>query len=115
MDSGYVLLIEKEEMWAKMLMQVLEDNGIPCTALPVNGAGLVMKTFMQERLKVYVPAEKMHEATALLEKERKEKSEKVKKNKPAEKEAEKDAMRSFEVDDFFAHALDRSYGKKDAK
>ena len=55
------------------------------------------------------------EATALLEKERKEKSEKVKKNKPAEKEAEKDAMRSFEVDDFFAHALDRSYGKKDAK
>ena len=56
------------------------------------------------------------EATALLEKERKEKSETAKKNKPAaEKEAEKDAMRSFEVDDFFAHALDRSYGKKDAK
>ena len=27
-------------------------------------------------------------------------------------EAEKDSMRSFEVDDFFAHALDRSYGRK---
>ena len=31
----------------------------------------------------------------------------------AAKEKEKDELRSFEVDDFFAHALDRSYGKKD--
>ena len=67
MEGGFEFLVEKEEMWAKMLMQVLEDNGIPCTALPVNGAVLVMKTFAQERLKVYVPAEKMHEATALVE------------------------------------------------
>ena len=26
---------------------------------------------------------------------------------------EKDEMRSFDPDDFFSHALDRSYGKKD--
>lgn len=55
METDYVLLVEKEEMWAKMLLQVLEDNNIPCTALPVHGAGVVMKTGMQERLKVYVP------------------------------------------------------------
>lgn len=52
---------------------------------------------------------------ALVEKEKAEKAEKKPKKaaKEAEKEAEKDAMRSFDVDDFFAHALDRSYGKKD--
>ena len=33
MDNGYELLVEKEEMWAQMLMQVLQDNDIPCTAL----------------------------------------------------------------------------------
>ena len=35
MSNEYVLLVEKEEMWAKMLMQVLRDNEISCTALPV--------------------------------------------------------------------------------
>ena len=51
------------------------------------------------------------DANALIEKE---KAEKAKGAKPsAAKEKEKDAMRSFDVDDFFAHALDRSYGKKD--
>ena len=35
------------------------------------------------------------------------------KSKKNIKEKEKDEMRSFDVDDFFAHALDRSYGKKD--
>lgn len=48
---------------------------------------------------------------ALLEKEKAEKA--AKKPTKAAKEKEKDELRSFEVDDFFAHALDRSYGKKD--
>lgn len=51
------------------------------------------------------------DVNALVEKEKAEKA--AKKPTRSEKEAEKDAMRSFEVDDFFAHALDRSYGKKD--
>ena len=51
------------------------------------------------------------DANALIEKE---KNEKAKAAKPSlAKDKEKDAMRSFDVDDFFAHALDRSYGKKD--
>ena len=67
MKDGYVLLIEKEEMWAKMLMQVLEDNKVPCVAIPVFGAGLSIKTGMQERLKVYIPSENLPQATELTE------------------------------------------------
>ncbi len=51
------------------------------------------------------------DAHALLERERAEKATTKKKPQSA-KEAEKDSMRSFEVDDFFARALDRSYGRK---
>lgn len=67
MDNGYVLLTEKAEMWAQMLMQVLEDNDIPCTALPVYGAGFSMRTGTQEQLKVYVPSGKLPQAVALLD------------------------------------------------
>ena len=67
MKDGYVLLLEKEEMWAKMLMQVLEDNNIPCTAIPVYGAGFSIKTGIQERLKVYVPVGNLPQATELVE------------------------------------------------
>ena len=64
-DNGYVLLTEKEEMWAKMLMQVLNDNDVPCAALSVYGAGFTIKTGTHERLRVYVPSEKLSKATEL--------------------------------------------------
>ena len=67
MNDGYVLLTEKEEMWARMLLEVLEDNHIPCTSLPVYGAGFALKTGTQDRLKVYVPSEYLAQATALVE------------------------------------------------
>lgn len=67
MNKEYILLTEKEEMWAKMLIQVLDDNNIPCTALPVYGAGFRLKTGHQERLKVYVPSESLPKATELLQ------------------------------------------------
>ena len=67
MKEGYVLLTEKEEMWAKMLMEVLSDNSIPCTSLPVHGIGLVMRTMAQERLKVFVPAWDLARASELTE------------------------------------------------
>ncbi len=63
MDNGYVLLIEKEEMWAKMLAEVLSDNDIPCVMRSVYGAGLVIRAGMQERIKVYVPSECIESAT----------------------------------------------------
>ena len=67
MNNEYVLLVEKDKMWAQMLMQVLEDNSIPCTSLPVYGAAFAMKTGMQERLKVYVPSENLLQASELLQ------------------------------------------------
>ena len=67
MPQEYVFLAEKEEMWARMLMQVLEDNAIVCTALPVYGAGFAARTGIQDRLKVFVPAGKMPQAVELLE------------------------------------------------
>ena len=67
MNDRYVLLVEQEEMWARMLMQVLEDNNIPCASLPVYGAGFAIKTGTQERLKVYVPSENLPQATELLQ------------------------------------------------
>ena len=67
MTEAYVLLTEKEEMWARMLMEVLEDNQIPCTAIPVHGAGFTIKTGTQERLKIYVPSRYLPQAAELLE------------------------------------------------
>lgn len=67
MKEGYVLLVEKEEMWAKMLIQVLKDNSIPCAAVPVFGAGLSIKAGMQERLKVNVPSGNLPHARKLVE------------------------------------------------
>ena len=56
MNDRYVLLTEKEEMWARMLMEVLEDNGVHCAALPVYGAGFSVHTGLQERWNVFVSA-----------------------------------------------------------
>ena len=67
MGNKYELLTEKEAMWARMLIQVLEDNEIPCTGIPVYGAGLVMRAGVQECLRVYVPADRMAQAKELLD------------------------------------------------
>ncbi len=66
MYSQYEFLAEKEEMWARMLIEVLEDNHIPCTALPVHGAAFALKTGMQECLKIYVPSHHLQQAQELL-------------------------------------------------
>ena len=65
MENGYVLLTEREEMWAKMLVEVLRDNGVPCEALSVNGAGFAIKTGIQDTYKIYVDKDKLDEAKAL--------------------------------------------------
>lgn len=67
MENNFEILVEKEEIWANMLMQFLRNNNITCTALPVYGAGFVMRSGTKERLKVYVPAENIVQARALME------------------------------------------------
>ena len=65
-NDDYVFLVEKESMWAKMLEEVLKDNNIPCVTVPVLGAGLTLKTGMQERLKVLVPSKSKTQAEELM-------------------------------------------------
>ena len=67
MDQKYVLLTGNEEMWARMLMEVLKDNGVPCTSVPVHGVGFVLKTGMQDSLRVFVPAEKLAQGEEVLQ------------------------------------------------
>lgn len=67
LESEYVFLIEKEEIWGRMLLEVLRDNSIPCVAEPVYGAGQVWRTGMQEWLRIYVPEDCHDKASDLVE------------------------------------------------
>ena len=67
MDQNYKILVETEEMWAKMLMEVLDEYEIPHTAKSVYGAGLVIRAGLQERLEIYVPDAYFEQASALAE------------------------------------------------
>ena len=67
MENGYVLLTEKEEMWAKLLMVVLQDRGIRYISEPVHGAAMVLRAGLSERLKIYVPVEKSSQAQELMD------------------------------------------------
>ena len=67
MNGEFVLLTEKEAMWAEMLAEVLRDNDVPNTALPVLGAGFSMRTGTPERLRIYVPEDKLEAARELME------------------------------------------------
>ena len=67
MNNGYEFLIENEEMWAKMLIEVLHDNDIPAISQSVYGAGFVMRTGTQERLRIYVPSEDFKKASELVQ------------------------------------------------
>ena len=66
MNGEFVLLTEKESMWAEMLLEVLRDKGVPCASLPVVGAGFSMRTGTPERLRVFVPEEWLERAQELL-------------------------------------------------
>ncbi|MBQ8975368.1 MAG: hypothetical protein IJ072_06580 [Oscillospiraceae bacterium] len=66
MNNSYDFLVEKESIWAEMFEQVLKDHNIKYVAIPVYGAGLTLKAGMQERFKIFVPAESKTQAEELL-------------------------------------------------
>lgn len=66
MDEEYELLIEKEEIWTKMYVQLLEQNGIKCMLIPVNGMGLSMKTGIQDFLRIYVLSSDIEKAKHIM-------------------------------------------------
>ena len=66
MDGKFAVLTEKETIWAEMLLEVLRDNDIPCASMPVLGAGFSMRTGTPERLKIYVPEDRLSQAQELM-------------------------------------------------
>ncbi len=66
-DNTFVFLVQKEEMWARMLVEVLEDNNVPCATRPVLGVGFAMKMGVQDYLQIFVPPECFEQANALAE------------------------------------------------
>ena len=67
MENNFEFLTEKEEMWAQMLIEVLEDNGIVSTAMPVYGYALALKTGRGEIYRIFVPSDKMELAKDLMQ------------------------------------------------
>ena len=67
METDFEFLTQKEAMWAQMLTQVLKDNNVPYTAIPVHGAGLTIKTGMRKSLNIFVPKEAKEKAQELME------------------------------------------------
>ena len=67
MHNDYVFLTEKEEMWARMLLEVLKDNQIPCVSLPLYGAAYALKTGTQDTLRIFVAPDSLQQAQELLD------------------------------------------------
>lgn len=65
-SDDYCFVAEKEEMWAKMFMDILGDQGIPYANLPACGTAMTMKAGMIERQRIYVPYEALDQALQLL-------------------------------------------------
>ena len=66
MDGKFAVLTEKETMWAEMLLEVLRDHEIPYAQLPVLGAAFSMRTGTPERLRIYVPEDRLDQARELM-------------------------------------------------
>ena len=66
MDGKFAVLTEKEAMWAEMLLEVLGDHEIPYATLPVLGAAFSMRTGTPERLRIYVPEDRLCQAQELM-------------------------------------------------
>ena len=66
MDGKFAVLTEIETMWAEMLLEVLRDHEIPYAQLPVLGAAFSMRTGTPDRLRIYVPEDRLCQAQELM-------------------------------------------------
>ena len=65
--KDYCFLAAKEEMWAKMLQELLQNNHIPAVLLPTLGAGISLKSGQTEQYQIFVPYEGLEQASGLLQ------------------------------------------------
>ena len=49
-----------------MAMEVLQDNDIPCTAFPLCGAAITVKSGRPEVMRIFVPSDKYEAALELM-------------------------------------------------
>lgn len=64
--TDFCFVTEKDEMWAKMFLEILKDNDIPYTQLSSVGAGLAIRAGVTDQIRIYVPYEKLDTALDLL-------------------------------------------------
>ncbi len=66
MNEEYELLMEKEEIWANMFIQILKENNIDFIVKRVNGIAISMKTGSQDYLRIYVKKSEKNEVEKLI-------------------------------------------------
>ena len=67
-ENDPCFLCEKQILWADMLKETLENNGIPVIYKKKLGIGLALEVgLMMERVRVYVPFARLREAEDLLD------------------------------------------------
>ena len=65
--KDYCFLAAKEEMWTKMLQELLQNNHIPAVLLPTLGAGISLKSGQTEQYQIFVPYEGLELSMELLQ------------------------------------------------
>ena len=66
-SKDYCFLVEKEEMWAKMLQELLQNNQIPAVLVPTLGAAVSLKSGRAELYQIFVPYAHLEQAADLLQ------------------------------------------------
>lgn len=66
MDTDFVFLTEGHAMWSDMLMQILQDNDIPCIACPVQSTHPAIYSGLPKGVNMFVPAHKKSQAEEIL-------------------------------------------------
>lgn len=66
MDNDFVFLTEGHAIWADMLIQILQDNDIPCIASPVQSTRPAIYSGLPKGVEVLVPANKKSQAEEIL-------------------------------------------------
>lgn len=65
--DDYCFLVEKEEMWAKMLQEILEDNGVHPISHDALDVVWVMRGGERNRCCIYVPFRHLELARELMQ------------------------------------------------
>ena len=66
-SKDYCFLVEKEEMWTKMLQELLQNNRVPTVLIPMLGAVISLKSGRAELYQIFVSYAHLKQAADLLQ------------------------------------------------